>query len=380
VTQFGRRLTVVNPSDRAWPNAFVSVPCAPLAALVAGIKGVEVSDGDVALPVQLDDLDGDGVPDEFVFAVDLKPKERKVLWLASLQQDESGLTLAKRVHARADLRYVGYAAVESEQAAYGIRCSYPRAQPRGAIQLELLRRAAGEPKLILDTLDSAASGQEDRLQRAVLSATGDSFGLAAPVIGRTRPRDGETASVFHRVLCTGPLRAGVQVDVYKWRTPKGGEYRARLRYFIYVGQPHVELRVWVQALTPSPERFGIGQALFPSPAAVYADPKLGYLGQWGRPAASAPEAGVGLAFAPELVHQVLGAAGASCWAPGSRFVYFQARLDTAPTHSWRVAILAQDAGAGPADRETFRSRLAVLADELRCPVQVDPRPAAEPKR
>jgi len=378
VTRFGRRLVVTNPSDQPRPNAIVTFPCRPLAALVPDLSGVEVSDGDVALPTQLDDLDADRVPDEIVLQVDLEPNQTRTLWLASLKPSESGFQPAKCAAARSNFRHVGYAALESRQAAYGLACSFPKGTPRPALQLDPFGKRAEQQGLCLASMDTAPNAKPDSALPTWLLPQRTALGLGGPVIGGTPPVDGQTATMFHRVLCDGPLRAGIQVDVLQWRTAGQGVYQARFQYFVYAGQEFVELRASIQTIRPSDERLGIGMADLPQVQARYADATLGYMGQWGQAAAGQPGVGQGVVFHPQDVVRL--AAAPPSLAPG-RIAYLQPKLSDRETHRWRVLLVADWEPGGRVAQATFVDRLARLADELESPSTTAPsRQATEPPR
>ena len=357
IATFRRRLTVQNPSALSRSDAAVVVPCRALADLVVNWGGVEVSERDVALPVQLDDLDQDGTVDEIVFLVDLGPRESKELCLTSLRTEEAGPVLGRRTNARGELKGIGYPALESERASYGIRCSAPKGQ--AALELEVLAKKPGF------TLD-AAEGEVTTLE-----APPGSLGLGGPVIGKSRPRDGDNAVVLDRVLCTGPLRAGVQVDVLLWRSDGGGEHRARLQYYMYAGQEFVELRASVRALKPADEHFGVGVALFGDPSRRFEDWQQGFIGHWGRPSHCPTGLGLGLLFRPQAVDRVVGVGSVPSWLPGNQIVYFKPALTTREEHTWRVLLAAEQTLGRQPSQGAFASRLAYLAKSLREPITVD---------
>lgn len=374
ITRLRRKVTVTNPADCSRHNAAVVLPFASLAKLVPHCRCVEISEGNVVLPSQLDDLDQDGVPDEIVFLVDLKPRETKTLWLASLKPSERGLATAKRVRAHPRLGHVGYLALESEVAAYGIQCAYPKTDPRGALQLDAYVKA-GKGLGITD--DSGGSPQSGKRVRTNVLRAGDTLGLAGPTIGKTRPRDGETAIVFHSVICDGPLRAGIEVEVIHWRTPAGGVYRAWLQYFMYAGQEFVELRATVRPQIPADEFFGIGLAAPAKHQTAYQHWRQGWLGHWAAPEAHPAGLGLGLVFRPQDAARVVGVPGAPSWLAGNQIVYLKPSLSTGDIHHWRLLLTASSPAAGIADAKAFGERLPRLAKELQQPILVDGRPPNE---
>ena len=375
ITRFRRKVVVTNPTDRARPNAVVVLPCTSLAKILPRWEGVEVTEGAVVLPSQLDDLDQDHVPDEVVFIVDLGPRETKTLSLTSLTPNERGLVLPRRVQARPGIQRVGYPAIESELAGYRLRCTYPKDEPRGALQLDVCLKAARA----LETADSAGTGEgpDNKGGRAKVWMAGDSFGLAGPTIGQTRPRDGETAIVFHRILCDGPLRAGIQVDVMHWRTPAGGIYRARLQYFTYAWHEFVELRATVKPQTPAGEFFGLGLATSATPHPVCQDWRKGCLGNWLQATSAPAGLGIGLAYRPQAAASVVGTPGAASWLAGNQVVYLKPKLDTEEAAHWRLLLAANSPAAGVANAQDFGLRLARLAADLREPILVDGQPPRE---
>lgn len=76
-------IEVENPTEAPRPAANVALTVAELVRVARDFNPncLALDDGKLDLPVQADDLDLDGVPDEVVFQVDLPPKGRKTLRL-----------------------------------------------------------------------------------------------------------------------------------------------------------------------------------------------------------------------------------------------------------------------------------------------------------
>src|SRR5437016_3058089 len=83
-------VTVTNPTEDDWPEAPVVVSVQP----AMNVKSVE--EGGKRSGIQIDDLDGDGKPDEIVFLAALKPHETKTFKLST---EAPETTLPKRAHA-----------------------------------------------------------------------------------------------------------------------------------------------------------------------------------------------------------------------------------------------------------------------------------------
>ena len=383
ISRFRREIRVVNPSDRPRLGAVVAFSCKAMLAVAPGLAGVEVTDGHVSLPTQLDDLDGDRIPDEVVFQVDLDAGEEKKLWLTSLKADERPFKPPKRTHAVETVVHVGYAALESELSAYGIHCSYPRVAPLGALQLQCYGKPADGLGLNLAPAQglSADGPAEPRPALTALLAIADSFGLGGPAIGRARPRNGETAVVFHRVICSGPLRAGVAVDVMRWRTANAGRYDVRLEYYVYPGQEYVDVRVRVDVQQPASEAMGFGMVAFGAETERHGGMGAGCFGQWGTARQEAGPMGLGIIVLPDDVALAEGFGQTRSRFPGNRIVYLSPRLDAVGSCTWRLILTADWAKGGRVNARTFPRRLIELGRELAQPVWVDDQaPGYSPER
>jgi hypothetical protein len=165
------------------------------------------------VPSQVDDVDGDGSPDEIAFQIDLGPNESRVVTIAygdaptiwRLRGEYSAPT-----HARFATKYEG-PGWESERTAW--RLYFDK---RNAVDLFGKRR----PGLHLDTFASAGYDYHAELPIGRdIYRNGDAIGIgsvAALVDGKV-VKVAEVAERSHRIVSTGPVRAIVELTYRGWK-------------------------------------------------------------------------------------------------------------------------------------------------------------------
>ncbi len=237
------KLSVANPGPEARVAEGVVVPWSPLrqAAPDLAALGLVVTASDAAsleeddavlqtmeLPSQVDDLDGDGQPDELAFQLDLGPRQTRIVNvaygdLATLSRLRSPYPPRVRAASRA-------AAWESELAGWGMALS-----PCGVTSLRGKRR----PGLHLD--DFGSPGQHDPSTGSELVA-GDGPGVGSVGV----LSGGETALASKgewKILADGPvrvvaeLRCGARAGsgalltsrITQWAGERGFEHRLSAR-------------------------------------------------------------------------------------------------------------------------------------------------------
>jgi len=230
------KLAVSNPGPHARPAEGVAVPWSLLrqiapdltpAALVVTTSQARTLEEDEAtllteeLPSQVDDLDGDGQPDELVFQVDLGPHQTRVVSVAHGDpQTLFRLRASYPSRVRATRREPAW---ESERGGWSMAL-----RPCGAVSLRGKRR----PGLHLDLL--ANPGRDDSPAGRELVGGGLGIGSVG-VVGGDVP-----ASPAWKVLADGPVRAvgeltcqggqgnragGLTSRITQWAGERGFEHR-----------------------------------------------------------------------------------------------------------------------------------------------------------
>jgi hypothetical protein len=246
-------LTIANDSDAPVDTlAVVSIAEASRTALrFPGTLAIVVAPGASPsppsfLPSQVDDLDGNGTPDEIVFPITLGAKEsRRVhVYYSTTLRDE--LPWPKRVHASHAFGYNrATAALESETIGY---------RTYGGFFLDVQGRAEGQAGLHNTLLGYVGSRQASSAGRDVIHL-GDTLGLgglflrSGSVIARPplnvpdyahKPSPPDVP--VYRVIASGPLRAIVEARLDRWRVSESETVSVRATYTIAAGASHVDCR------------------------------------------------------------------------------------------------------------------------------------------
>jgi len=367
-----RNFTVANPLDVARRDVVVAVPLAQLAPADAKLDMIEVTDGGDALPIQINRAGQEtDAETEILFPVSLGPKERRILTIWELLPDETPGRYPREAGAHHQFRYEGFAVLESTLAGYGLYSEYPREPFLGSLQLDFYGKPAvkhdWELGLRLDPkkkIDYRAKN-DDALD---LLRIGESMGMGGPVIGETRPVDGQTATVFHRVRQNGPLRAVIDVSILGWRTAAGGAYDGYLQYTVLAGQELIELRAKIVASSPKSEFFGVGMTKLDREEYFRRDERNGILCQWGQQDGILSPVGLAILHSPDQIESVVERPNGT---GGDRILYLQPALDASAVASQRLHFLATWPGAGVTDAKSFPDYLARLAQQVAHPVAVE---------
>jgi hypothetical protein len=218
-----------------------------------GILALAVIPGSSAtvVPSQADDLDGDGVPDEFVFPVKLAAGARTVVHVYYSTTLHDVLPWPKRVHASHAFGYNrATAALESEAIGY---------RTYGGFFLDVQARQKGSAWLNNSLVGYLSASVPSTAGRDIIHL-GDTLGLGGlflrsgsdlfrpplntPDYAHQAP-DGEAPS--YRVIADGPVRAVVKAWMDPWTI---GPDRVKIEalYFIGAGGEDVECRFRVTPL------------------------------------------------------------------------------------------------------------------------------------
>jgi len=249
-------MQIANPSAAAVDTvAVISVAQAAKVALgFPGTLAIAVIPGSPAqaLPSQADDLDGDGVPDEFVFPVKLAAGASTTIHIYYSTALHDTLPWPKRVHASHAFGY-NRATIALESEVIGYR-SY------GGFFLDVQGRRAGFPGLNNSLVGYFSAGTSPAAGRDVIHL-GDTLGLGGlflrsgndlfrPSLNMPdyahRPPAPEAPS--YRVIADGPVRAVVKAWMDRW-TIGSDAVGIEALYFISAGEEDVECRFRITPLT-----------------------------------------------------------------------------------------------------------------------------------
>jgi len=251
-------LQVSNPSGGDIEAlAVIPVPEAARTALqFPGTLAIAVIPGSPAtiLPSQADDLDGDGVPDEFVFPVKLAAGARVTVHVYYSQTLHDSLPWPKRVHASHAFGY-NRATVALESEAIGYR-TY------GGFFLDVQGRRAGSAGLNNTLVGYFSASAPSDAGRDIIHL-GDTLGLGGLFLRSGgdlfRPplnmpdyahRAPAAEAPSYRVIADGPVRAVVKAWMDRW-TIGSDVVRIEALYFIGAGAEDVECRFRITPLALS---------------------------------------------------------------------------------------------------------------------------------
>jgi hypothetical protein len=209
------------------------------------------------IPSQSDDLDSDGIPDQFEFPVTLGAGERRRVDIYYSMTLRDSITWPKRVHAKHSYGYNReVAAIESELIGY---------RTYGGFFLDVMAREAGRPGLYNDAAGYVPITRDLGVGRDVLHI-GDSLGLGGIFLRRagklyqppmnvpTYAHKPSPEMVPHyRVIAYGPLRAIIETTLSDWNLD-GDLITLKARYSMDAGEPLV--RCEFEAI---PVRVGVGR-------------------------------------------------------------------------------------------------------------------------
>ena len=253
------KVAVTNPNEleRAHENIVISI--AELKRIAPDFKAgdVIVTTSDAAtleedartmqvteLPLQADDLDGDGQYDELVFQIELKPKQTRIVTIAygdaaTMQRLRSDYP--RRTGAKFSMKFEGLA-WESEASAWRIYFD-----KRNAIDFFAKRR----PGLYLEMFGSPEYGYhyESPLGRDIYRI-GDAIGIgavAALVDGKV-VKVSDVAERKWRIISAGPIRAIVELTYTGWKV-SGREVSLTSRISQWAGKHGFEHRITAEGAT-----------------------------------------------------------------------------------------------------------------------------------
>lgn len=290
-------IEVVNSWDKAQTDAPIVIKLSELKSRFR-IQSAVVKDGDVEIPSQLDDLNGDSKADELVFVIDMPANGRKVLSV-TFSADKTAKVYPARVFATMLVRDAGkqkHAPVQSVTAP-GTTDFYNMLYGHGPMfESELAAyRIYFNPKQTVDPYGKFKKGLELEESRFYPTDEQLAHGFGNDVlmvgnscgIGTLKGWDGTKATHIEpvafrteRILAYGPVRTITDVEVKGWQY-QGKELTMTNRYILYAG--HRDLLVETFFNQPPEERvFCTGvQNIMGDETLSYSDHK-GLIGSWGR--------------------------------------------------------------------------------------------------
>jgi hypothetical protein len=383
------KLAVTNPTAAARSAANVTLPAADLRRIAPDLDPrwvvVTVTEEDARekqtadLPVQADDLDGDGEVDELAFQVPLRPRQTRIVTVTYGGADAIAplkKAHASRTAARFATKYEG-PGWESERTAWRIYFD-----PRNAIDVYGKRRTG----LYLEMFaDPAYNYHEESPLGRDIYKVGSALGIGSvgALVDGKAVAVGEVAERAWRIVATGPVRSVVEVSYKGWKVG-GRTLDLSSRFTQWAGERGFDHRIRLSnaegvALVAALPNKAEAPALNPP---VNAGPRLRALATWGRQVVETGAAGV-----KPLPDQNLGLAilvfHAGTGAPSDAANHLVPLAPAGGSARWHVtAAWDQEAAAltrdGVAEKPLdairseagFRRYLGDLAAEIQAPVTV----------
>lgn len=286
------QLTVSNPLDVARPAAICVGPAALLGADMAPSAYTGTTADGRAVAVQVDDVNGDGAADELAMVLDL-PAAGSTTVAVDLARPWQGADYAD---ARTSWRYENYAVLDTDRMGFGQYGTYAPLGFAAGLQWDLYAKRPGAWRLSLDELESIDYHSDNPVAVDIL-LVGNSLALGGPMIGDSRPISGSNATQACRVLCDGPVRAGLRVTVTDWQTA-GGAVGATIDYLVYAHHDFIDAHCRFDRMPADAGDFGLGVRRIPHPDAFLGAAEEGILGVMGRQEGIIGQTGLGLIFDP----------------------------------------------------------------------------------
>lgn len=250
-----------NPNKVAVDQAPVTVPLADIN--MTGAVNVKVSVAGQEVLAQMDDMDGDGTPDELFFMVSLTPGETKTVVLNAVPKSKKKLIprtyaeMAVMKQTFDDTQYIGLSdlTVNGSEQAYKVL-----ANGGGAIETDMVGYLIRFDKSYAVSLFGksrrtlelhSTHNRPDSIQQSMGYGSVVVDGYENMGLGSLRPWDGTAPDYFTmaskrrmRVVTVGPLRTVLEVYTYGWE-PKNTEKRVNVmqRFTVYAGHRHCRVDV-----------------------------------------------------------------------------------------------------------------------------------------
>jgi hypothetical protein len=258
-------------------------------------------------PSQVDDLDGDGIPDELLFSVNLAPGETRRAYVYYSTTLHDSIPYSKEVDATHNFGYSHQtAAFESKYIGY---------RTYGGLMLDVQARAKGHPGLNNNLVGYFAASYPTAAGLDVLHV-GDTLGLGGIVLRRGdqvyrppfnvsdyahKPSPREVPK--YRVVSAGPLRATIEATMDRW-TIGTDAVRLWARYSIEAGQEFAQCEVEIAPLQFAPQsEYQVAAGVRHLPA-MRQDPAAGRIALSGTQEARIGPLGLALFFDPRDAREI----------------------------------------------------------------------------
>lgn len=271
-------VVVTNPTGDQWREAPVVVKWRE-GMPGKGAKGLLVGLYNTAeVPVQVDDLDADGTPDELVFLLDLGPEQTKRVTLTERPVAQPALF---RAHAgmylkTPEMRGMEGPGWESDLIAFRLYWD-----PRSPIDVF----CKGQPILSLEQFAKATHDyhRNSKWGQDVLKV-GTALGIGGfGVIENGKVAKASYTRRSHRVVATGPLRAAMDLVYDDWET-SGRKLALTARVGAFAGQHWGYADLALKALDGKPLPELVTGVVKHPDTELISDRTAGVLGRWGRQA------------------------------------------------------------------------------------------------
>ncbi len=353
-------LEVTNPLDAPRSNAICVGDASLLGESVEPGSYVGATSDGEKVAVQVDDLDSNTVADEFAMVLDLDAEETVSVWV-DLAKEWTG---PDKADLRVSWRHDGYAALDTNMMAFGLYGIYAPAGFPGSLQWDLYGKRPDAWGLSLDALEGV-NYHEDNPVAVDYLVVGDTMGLGGPIIGDSRPLVNENGRYSYRKLCDGPIRAGLEVTVTRWKTANGGDYDATIHYYAYAGHAFIDAGFALRPNKPCDSKFGVGIRRIPSPDFFLSDEDAGVLAAMGQQENIVGKTGLGIVFEPDQFARW----GVQKDEDDSWVVYLNPR-EHAGADFHRTRLVGVWSEGGIADEDTVPAYMNRLADRFQAPVEV----------
>ena len=292
-------VVVTNPTGDQWREAPVVVKWRE-GMPGKGAKGLLVGLYNTAeVPVQVDDLDADGTPDELVFLLDLGPGQTKRVTLTDRPVPQPAL---HRAHAGMYLKTPQMRGMEGpgwESDLIAFRLYW---DPRSPIDVFCKGQA-------ILSLEQFAKASHDYHRNSQWGQDVLKVGTALGIGGFGVMENGKIAKASyarrsHRVVANGPLRAAMDLVYDDWET-SGRKLALTARVGAFAGQRWGYADLALKALDGKPLPEMVTGVVKHPDTELISDRAAGVLGRWGRQALGDGEKprdadlGLGVAVPPE---------------------------------------------------------------------------------
>ncbi len=292
-------ITIKNPSGLYLENQPFIIKAADIVKAVPGfdLRGRVLVEpdplrGERVVPSQADDLDGDGVPDEFSFVRTLEPYGDIALTLRAPGPDLLIPATASRADARADWdntrANIGW---ESDRCGY--RLYYGQVDCFGKRLDRLILAGVEEAEY-----HNIADWGMDILHVGNSSGIGGiSIFDGARRVPAMNPSGKGTCAIKRTVLARGPVRSIAKVEITGIRSGKKN-YAVTMVMSAFAGNVFSRQDVRVTSSAGDTVRYSPGIMKLPGGSWSF-DSTLGVMTSWGRQENAIGEVGLGLVFRPE---------------------------------------------------------------------------------